>query len=89
MADMSSLSTRKLVVAGNKRWEIWDIPGGGTTADHIVSGLRFPEAAFGNFRGTTVGSSSAPVATLGGTTVAINQLAATTGASYTITVIGR
>ena len=70
---------------GKDRVFICDIPGGGTTADLIVINARL-RAAFGNFRGSTAGSSSAPVATIDGTTVTINQLAATTGAAYTITV---
>lgn len=89
MADVTANSTFKRVLAGNKRWFIVDIPGGGTTLDSIIVPLTIAEAAFGNFRGTTAGSSAAIVPTIGGTTVSIFQTAATTAVSYTLTVIGR
>lgn len=88
MGDVSANSTFKKTILGNKRVHIVDIPGGGTTSDLIVVPMRAAQAAFANFRGSTAGSSSAPVCTVDGTTVTINQLAATTAASYTVTVIG-
>lgn len=85
MADVTANTTFMRSVMGNKRVFICDIPGGGSTADLIVVNARL-QNGFANFRGSTVGSSSAPVITIDGTTASINQLPATTGASYTVTL---
>ena len=85
MADVTANTTFRRSVMGKHRVFICDIPGGGTTADLIVINAPL-RMAFSNFRGSTAGSSSLPVPTIDGTTVTINQLAATTGAAYTVTV---
>lgn len=85
MADVTSNSTLRRFVAGNMRGYRFDVPGGGTTEDSLTINARLV-SGFANFRGSTAGSSSVPSLTLDGSVCNINQLAATTGAAYTVTL---
>lgn len=91
MADLSSLSTFRQTVAGNRRVIYVDIPGGGSTADLIVVphvlGIDFASACF---RSSVVTASSVqPALSVDGTTVNIFRLAATTATAFTVRVEGR
>ena len=91
MADLTTLTTYKRTVFGNKVIVYCDVPGGRTTDDFIVprhiTAIDFVSACL---RSSVVAASSvAPVAMYDGTTVTIFTPAATTAAALTIKVEGR
>ena len=91
MASLTSLTTFRRTVQGNKVVVYCDVPGGRSTDDLIVpphvTAIDFVSACL---RSSAVAASSvAPAVSFEGTTVSIFTLAATTATPITIKVEGR
>lgn len=91
MADLTTLSTFKRTVFGNKVIVYADVPGGRTTDDFLVARhLTAIDFVSGCYRSSAVAASSAaPSVSFEGTTVQIFTPAASTGTALTIKIEGR
>lgn len=87
MADVTTLSTFRHTVFGNKRVVYADVPAAQTTADSITMPLTRIEFASATIRSTAAGTSLNPVLSVstGGTILIYNV---STAAAYTIEAVG-
>lgn len=91
MGNLTSLSTFKRTVMGNKVIVYADVPGGRTTDDLIVPPhITAIDFVSGCYRSSVVtASSAAPSVSFEGTTVSIFTPAASTATALTIKIEGR
>ena len=91
MGSLTSLSTFRRTIMGNKVVVYCDIPGGRTTDDLIVpphmTAIDFVSACYRS--SAVAASSSAPSISFEGTTIQIFTVAGTTATALTLRVEGR